>query len=144
MKPLHPSSFHILASALCTDILYSSRPTDWIWLRIFSLSRGETTVLETAPATPPAQNAAVTGSANSFLNLVDPFTDLGLMGPCTATGDGTDYDEVLANISFLSHSKVYLGHLCFYVVAMPDWLSSVSCCTSSSFPPHLGFSSYLL
>lgn len=68
MKPLHPSSFHIFISPFPTDILYSSRPTLCIWKRIFSRSRGDTTVLDTAPATPPAQNAATTGWAISSLS----------------------------------------------------------------------------
>ncbi len=61
MKPLQPSSFHIFMSPFPTDILYSSRPALCIWNRIFNRSSGETTVLEIAPATPPAQNAAKTG-----------------------------------------------------------------------------------
>jgi len=61
MKPCHPSSLHILPRALPTDIWYSFRPALWTWYKIFNLSRGETTVLETAPATPPAQKAAVKG-----------------------------------------------------------------------------------
>lgn len=61
MKPCQPSSLHILPSALPTDIWYSFRPALWTWYKIFNLSRGETTVLETAPATPPAQKAAVKG-----------------------------------------------------------------------------------
>lgn len=65
INPLHPSSFHIFISPLPTDNLYSSRPALWTWKRILSLSSGETTVLETAPATPPAQNAATTGCAIS-------------------------------------------------------------------------------
>lgn len=61
MKPFQPSSFHILPSALPTDSLYSVRPALWTWNRILRRSRGETTVRETAPATPPAQKAAITG-----------------------------------------------------------------------------------
>ncbi len=61
IKPLQPSSFHIFMSPFPTDILYSSRPALCIWKRIFNRSSGDTTVLETAPATPPAQNAAKTG-----------------------------------------------------------------------------------
>lgn len=61
MKPLHPSSLHILASAWPTDSLYASRPTLCTCMRIFNRSRGDTTVRDTAPATPPAQKAATTG-----------------------------------------------------------------------------------
>lgn len=61
MKPLHPSSLHIFARAFPTESLYSLRPRPWTWYRIFNLSRGDTTVLDTAPATPPAQKAAVNG-----------------------------------------------------------------------------------
>ena len=63
MKPRQPSSFHILTRALPTLSLYSSRPTLWIWKSIFSRSSGETTVRETAPATPPAKKDAKTGCA---------------------------------------------------------------------------------
>lgn len=65
MKPLNPSSLHIFPSAFGTLILYSSRPTDWIWNKILSRSRGDTTVLETAPATPPAINDAKIGFAKA-------------------------------------------------------------------------------
>ena len=61
MKPLQPSSLHIFASAFGTLILYSFRPTLCTWKRIFNRSRGETTVRETAPATPPAMKEATTG-----------------------------------------------------------------------------------
>jgi hypothetical protein len=64
MKPLQPSSLHIFASAFGTDILYSSLPTLCIWNKIFRRSSGDTTVLETAPATPPATKDATTGCAN--------------------------------------------------------------------------------
>jgi hypothetical protein len=67
MKPLQPSSRHIFASALGTDILYSLRPTPCTWNRILSLSNGDTTVRETAPATPPAINDARTGCARISL-----------------------------------------------------------------------------
>jgi hypothetical protein len=62
IKPLHPSSCHIFLNALPTESLYALWWTSWTWNNIFSRSRGETTVLDTAPATPPAQNAAMTGS----------------------------------------------------------------------------------
>jgi hypothetical protein len=61
MNPLHPSSRHIFARLLPTDSWYASRPALWTWNRIFSLSSGDTTVRDTAPATPPAQKAATTG-----------------------------------------------------------------------------------
>jgi hypothetical protein len=67
MNPLQPSSRHILASAFGTDIWYSFRPALWTWKRIFNLSSGETTVLDTAPATPPAMNDARTGCATNSL-----------------------------------------------------------------------------
>lgn len=63
MNPRQPSSRPIFTSAFQVDILYSFRPTLWIWRRIFNRSRGDTIVLDTAPATPPAINAATTGSA---------------------------------------------------------------------------------
>ena len=61
MNPLHPSSVHIFFNPLRIDNLYSSLPALCTWYRILSLSSGETTVLDTAPATPPAINAAVKG-----------------------------------------------------------------------------------
>jgi len=61
MNPLHPSSVHIFFNPLHIDNLYSSLPALCTWYRILSLSSGETTVLDTAPATPPAINAAVKG-----------------------------------------------------------------------------------
>jgi hypothetical protein len=64
MNPRQPSSLHIFASAFGTDILYSSLPTLCIWNRIFRRSSGDTTVRETAPATPPATKDATTGCAN--------------------------------------------------------------------------------
>jgi hypothetical protein len=62
MKPLHPSSFRILTNAFHIDNLYSVLPTLCICSKIFNRSRGETIVLDTAPATPPAKKAAMTGS----------------------------------------------------------------------------------
>ena len=62
IKPLQPSSFPILTRAFHIDNLYSSLPTLCIWRRILRRSRGETIVLETAPATPPPIKAAATGS----------------------------------------------------------------------------------
>lgn len=67
INPLHPSSRPILTRALHTDNLYSSLPALCTWYNIFRRSRGETIVLDTAPATPPPMKAAVTGSASPFL-----------------------------------------------------------------------------
>jgi len=53
MKPLHPSSLHIFSNVGHTP-RYASAPGPCIWKRIFIRSSGETIVLETAPATPPA------------------------------------------------------------------------------------------
>lgn len=61
MKPRQPSSRHIFARALPTGSLYSLWPALCTWYRIFNRSSGETTVLDTAPATPPPQKAATTG-----------------------------------------------------------------------------------
>jgi hypothetical protein len=66
MNPRQPSSRHILASAFGTLILYSVRPALWTWNRIFRRSRGDTTVRDTAPATPPAMNDATTGWPSAF------------------------------------------------------------------------------
>ena len=70
MNPFHPSSRHIFTRAFHIDSLYSSLPTLWIWSKIFNRSSGDTIVLETAPATPPAMNAATTGSAILLLTLL--------------------------------------------------------------------------
>jgi hypothetical protein len=67
MKPLQPSSRPIFTRAFQTDNLYSPLPALWTWSKIFNRSRGETMVLEIAPATPPATKAATTGSDNLFL-----------------------------------------------------------------------------
>lgn len=58
IMPLNPSSRQIFAKALCTLILYSVCPVLCTCSRIFSLSSGDTTVLDTAPATPPAMKDA--------------------------------------------------------------------------------------
>lgn len=60
-NPLNPSSRHIFARAFRTDILYSVLPADCTWNKILSRSNGDTTVLETAPAIPPAINEAKIG-----------------------------------------------------------------------------------
>ena len=61
INPRQPSSFHIFIRPFPTDILYSVLPALCIWNSIFSRSRGETTVRDTAPAIPPARKAAKTG-----------------------------------------------------------------------------------
>ena len=87
MKPRHPSSFHIFARPFPTESLYSSRPTLCIWKRIFNLSRGDTTVRDTAPATPPAQKAANTGCAiiSRSCNTFGPYFGLRVSLPDCAT-----------------------------------------------------------
>lgn len=60
IMPLKPSSLHILPNALGMLILYSVRPVDCTCSKIFNRSSGDTTVLETAPATPPAMKDATT------------------------------------------------------------------------------------
>lgn len=67
MRPRQPSSLHIFCSAFGTDILYSFRPALCTWKRILRRSSGDTTVRETAPATPPAMNDARTGCASTCL-----------------------------------------------------------------------------
>jgi hypothetical protein len=71
MKPLQPSSLHILPNAWPTDNLYASRPALCICIRILSLSSGDTTVRETAPATPPPQKAATIGWDIVSRNCID-------------------------------------------------------------------------
>ena len=66
MKPLQPSSRHIFARPWGTDSLYSVLPALCTWRRIFSLSKGETRVLETAPATPPARKDATKGCETAY------------------------------------------------------------------------------
>lgn len=63
IKPLQPSSLHIFMRPCRTGSLYSVLPALCIWNRILRRSSGDTTVLETAPATPPAKKAAKTGWA---------------------------------------------------------------------------------
>lgn len=60
MRPLQPSSFHILARAGPTPV-YETLPGPCTWKMIFNRSSGLTTVLLTAPATPPAMKDAVSG-----------------------------------------------------------------------------------
>lgn len=52
--PRHPSSRHILSNDGHTPTYALFGPVGWTWRIIFSRSRGETTVREAAPATPPA------------------------------------------------------------------------------------------
>lgn len=86
MNPLQPSSFHIFPRADPTDSLYASRPTLCTCSRIFSRSRGDTTVLETAPATPPPQNAATTGCDIHSRKSANDSVSAGCGGPATAAG----------------------------------------------------------
>lgn len=88
MKPRQPSSFHIFFKAPPTESWYSWRPADWIWKRIFRRSRGDTTVRETAPATPPAQKAATTGCEMNLKTLSTAV--LGRTGEGRLLGDFTD------------------------------------------------------
>ena len=94
MKPRQPSSFHIFLSPCPIGSLYSVLPALCIWKRIFSRSKGDTTVLETAPATPPARNAASTGCAmvcrscmrrDSGAGIGSPSTSAMVEGPCRST-----------------------------------------------------------
>ena len=82
MKPRQPSSRPIFTKAFQIDNLYSVRPTLWIWRRIFNRSSGDTIVLETAPATPPAMNAATTGSARFFLVVTQSDRGGSLISSC--------------------------------------------------------------
>ena len=72
IKPFHPSSLHIFMRPCPTGILYSVLPAPWIWNKILRRSSGDTTVLETAPATPPARKAAKTGCAIVCLSCIIP------------------------------------------------------------------------
>lgn len=95
MNPLHPSSFHIFPNACPTDNLYASLPALCICMRIFSLSRGDTTVRDTAPATPPAQKAATTGWDMVSRNLTkDSWSRLEAL-----TTPGSDCRAELAKVS---------------------------------------------
>lgn len=86
MRPLQPSSVHIFRSAFHTDILYSLRPALCTWNNILRRSSGDTTVLETAPATPPAMKEATTGSAMAFLSWLSRESPEGGSGPGCARG----------------------------------------------------------
>lgn len=89
MKPLHPSSLHILPSAWPTDSLYASLPALWTCIKILSRSRGDTTVRETAPATPPAQKAATIGWEANSRNC---FSRASLAALDGSTTSGWDWD----------------------------------------------------
>lgn len=78
IRPLNPSSLHIFARALGMLILYSVRPLDCTCNRILSRSSGDTTVRETAPATPPARNDATTAC--------EIWVRKACRGTCVATG----------------------------------------------------------
>jgi len=52
-----------------TDILYASRPALCTWNKIFNRSSGDTTVLDTAPANPPAMKEATTGCDTAIRTL---------------------------------------------------------------------------
>ena len=90
MNPRQPSSCHIFFSAFPTLSLYSSRPALWIWNKILRRSSGETTVRETAPATPPAQNAAVKGCemiCRAWSNRTGGAGGIGGLGPRASVRD---------------------------------------------------------
>ena len=99
MKPFHPSSLHIFIRPCPTGSLYSVLPTLCIWNRILRRSSGDTTVLDTAPATPPARKAAKTGWAMVCRNCIIPESGAGRWGSCPvnrlfspstlATGEGS-------------------------------------------------------
>lgn len=60
IMPLKPSSLQILPRAFGMLILYSVRPLDCTCSKILRRSSGDTTVRDTAPATPPATKEATT------------------------------------------------------------------------------------
>jgi hypothetical protein len=91
MNPFIPSSLHILAKAFPIDIWYASRPALWTWNKIFNRSRGDTTVRETAPAIPPAQNEAITGCEMKDLNW---YVLEG--GPLSAMADGVGICQAMS------------------------------------------------
>ena len=88
IKPLKPSSFHIFMSAFPTLILYSVWPALCTWNKIFSRSSGDTTVRETAPATPPAINEATTGCASCRCKSVIVEEAIGWEGCEVLEADG--------------------------------------------------------
>ncbi len=105
MNPRQPSSTHIFFSAWPTDILYSVRPTLWTWNRILRRSSGETTVRETAPATPPPQKAAMTGSEMNMRDWAMKSEPAGAfrfsMSPC---------EESLLASRHGGHAQLCAGH----------------------------------
>ena len=107
MKPFHPSSLHIFLRPCPTGILYSVLPALCIWNRILRRSSGDTTVLETAPATPPAKKAANTGCAIVCRSCIIPDRGVGrwdswpcskLSSPSTpaTTGEGSFLSTLMA------------------------------------------------
>ena len=98
MNPLQPSSFHIFIRPFPTDILYSFLPALWIWNNIFNRSSGETTVRDTAPAIPPARNAATTGCDTVWRNRkrIGIGDDL-LSSLARSTGDGAFESRLMAS-----------------------------------------------
>lgn len=129
MKPLQPSSFHIFAKALPTPSLYSLWPALCTCRRIFNRSRGDTTVRETAPATPPAQKAATTGCEIKSRNW-DWFAAAAF---AALMASSEDYKN--SNVS-ISYSPSLPGVLCFLSTAGARtavilFVSGVSCRESS-------------
>lgn len=117
-------------------------------MRIFSLSNGETTVLDTAPAIPPAQKAEVTGSAMKLLSLID--TGLDAIVSSTATVEGTDcFHEGSVTILFYffrgrftldifaCEFSMFLGHISSVPVSSePTILKTFSLTAKSSRMPR--------
>ena len=105
MNPFHPSSLHIFVRPCPIGSLYSVLPVLCTWNRILRRSSGDTTVLETAPATPPARKAARTGCAIICRNCNTPES-AGRWGSCPfskpvspstlATGEGSFLSTLIA------------------------------------------------
>jgi hypothetical protein len=89
IMPLKPSSRQIFASALEMLILYSVRPEDCTCNRIFNRSKGETTVRDTAPATPPPMNEATTPCDTHILRLCIVVAVLG----CDVGAESCDVED---------------------------------------------------
>ena len=87
---------------------YSDLPPAWIWSRIFNLSRGETTVRDTAPATPPERKEATTGCDNQSRKVHTGAATAGVsMTAFRGPGDGSE--DFVGSALILSQSSVLVA-----------------------------------
>ena len=83
-------------------------------MRILSRSRGDTTVRDTAPATPPAQKAAMTGcetcSRKLTIDSEESSEDLATPGSdyyeCEVSGDGSETGVHSVSDTYGRHGEI--------------------------------------